>query len=48
VFTARAITSATSTSELADWMVIASLAQRDNGMTSVGLNAVVLVKERYR
>ena len=46
VLTARATTSATSTSEMPDWTNMASFAQRDSGIVSVGLNAVVLVKER--
>jgi hypothetical protein len=48
MLTARATTSTTVTSETVDWSIISILAQRDNGITSVGLNAVELVNERYR
>ena len=48
MLTARAITSATVTSETSDWASMVSFAHRDNGMTSVGLNAVALVNDRYR
>ena len=48
MLTARATTSATVTIEMADWSVIASFAQRDSGITSVGLNAAALVNARYR
>ena len=30
------------------WIVMPSLAHRDSGNVSVGLNAVALVKDRYR
>lgn len=42
---ARARTIATVASATADCSIIASLAQRDNGMVSVGLNAVALVND---
>ena len=45
MFTARAMTSATVINEIADWMSIVSLAYRDIGMTSVGLNAVAFVND---
>ena len=48
MLTARAITSPRISSETAAWIAIASFAQRASGMTSVGLNAVALVKPRYR
>jgi hypothetical protein len=31
-----------------DWVSMVSLAQRDSGITSVGLNVMALVKDRYR
>ncbi len=46
MFTARAMTRATVTSDTADWNSIAIFAQRDSGSTSVGLNAVALVNDR--
>src|SRR5581483_5930572 len=46
MLTARATISATVTMEMADCTVMASLAQRDSGITSVGLNADALVKAR--
>jgi hypothetical protein len=46
MFTARAITSPRIASEPAAWTAIASLAHRESGITSVGLNAVALVKPR--
>ncbi len=46
--TARAITSATVTSAIVDCTAISTFAQRANGSVSVGLNAVALVKLRYR
>jgi len=46
--TARAITSATVASETHDCRSIRSLAHRVIGSVSVGLNAVALVKDRYR
>ena len=48
MLTARETTSATVTIEMADCTVIAILAQRDSGITSVGLNAAALVNARYR
>ena len=45
MFTARAITSATVETETRDCAIIASLAQRLRGSTSVGLNAVALVND---
>lgn len=44
-FTARVMTSATVINEIADWTSIVSLAHRDIGMTSVGLNAVAFVND---
>jgi hypothetical protein len=46
IFIARAITSPKMTSEAVACTAIASLAQRQSGITSVGLNAVALVKPR--
>lgn len=46
--TARAMTSTIVIRETTDWPSIAILAQRTKGMTSVGLNAVALVKDMYR
>jgi hypothetical protein len=46
MFTARAITSPRTASEPNACTVIASLAHRASGMTSVGLNAVAFVKPR--
>jgi regulation of enolase protein 1 (concanavalin A-like superfamily) len=46
IFTALAITSVKVTSDTSDWAIIVTLAHRDSGITSVGLNAVALVKER--
>src|SRR5262249_43853859 len=48
MLTARAITSPKMTREVAACMVMAALAQRASGITSVGLNAVALVKPRTR
>jgi len=48
MLTARATISATVTMDTVDCRVMASLAQRDSGITSVGLNAAALVKARYR
>ena len=48
MLTARATTSATVTNEIADCTSMIAFAQRDNGMTSVGLNAVAFVNEVYR
>jgi hypothetical protein len=46
MLTARATIRATVTMDTADCKVMASLAQRDSGITSVGLNAAALVKAR--
>lgn len=46
MLTARAMTRARVTSETRDCPSMVSLAHRDSGMTSVGLKAVALVKER--
>ncbi len=46
MLTARATTSATVTMEMTDCRAMASLAQRDSGSTSVGLNADALVNAR--
>ena len=46
MFTARAITSATVTSEMADWPSMVSFAHAVSGITSVGLKAVALVNYR--
>ena len=46
MLTARATISATVTMEMTDCRVMASLAQRDSGITSVGLNAEALVNAR--
>jgi hypothetical protein len=48
MLTARATTRATVTIETAAWAVMPIFAQRDIGMTSVGLNAAAFVKDRYR
>jgi hypothetical protein len=48
MLTARATTSATVTIETADCTVMAILAQRVSGMTSVGLKAAALVNDGYR
>ncbi len=37
-----------STSATADCNIIVSFDQRESGITSVGLNAVALVNDRYR
>ncbi len=47
-FTARATISATVISETRDSAIMSSLAHRDSGSVSVGLNAVALVNDRYR
>ena len=44
-FTARATTSAAVTKAIADCVIIASFAQRESGMVSVGLKAVAFVNE---
>ena len=46
MLTARATTSATVTMEMTDCRAMASFAQRDSGITSVGLNADALVNAR--
>ena len=46
MFTARATMSAPVTSEMLDCSIMASFDQRENGMVSVGLKAVALVKAR--
>ncbi|MER5527772.1 hypothetical protein ABT075_24840 [Streptomyces sp. NPDC002677] len=46
MFTARATTRTAVTRETEDCSVIGILAQRDKGITSVGLKAVELVKDR--
>jgi hypothetical protein len=48
MFTARATTSTMVTIEMTDCTLIAIFAQRESGITSVGLNAVALVNARYR
>ncbi len=48
MLTARATTRATVTIEMAACTVMAIFAQRDSGMTSVGLKAAALVNDRYR
>ena len=48
MFTARAITSPRTTSEISACTAIVILAQGASGIASVGLNAVALVKPRYR
>jgi hypothetical protein len=48
ILTARAATSATVRSDAADWTPISDLAMIVNGIVSVGLNAVALVKLTYR
>ena len=45
MLTARAITSAAVTREMPDCAVIASFAQRDNGIESVGLKAAAFVND---
>jgi hypothetical protein len=46
MLTARAMTSAPTESDTADWTAIVSLAHRASGITSVGLNAVAFVNDR--
>jgi hypothetical protein len=46
--TARAITSPTTTSEMIDCSAVVSFAHADIGSTSVGLNAVLVVRPRMR
>jgi uncharacterized membrane protein len=45
---ALAITRIAITSDSADWTIMVSLAHVLTGRVSVGLNAVALVKARYR
>jgi hypothetical protein len=45
MLTARATTSPMVSSEARAWIVISTLAIRDRGIVSVGLNAVALVKD---
>ena len=45
---ARAMTSAPTASDTADWTSMVSFAHRASGITSVGLNAVALVNDMYR
>jgi hypothetical protein len=45
MFTARAATSKTVTAESADSRPIIAFARRDNGIVSVGLNAIAFVNE---
>ena len=47
-FTARAMTRPTTASEISDWSDIVSFAHTATGMTSVGLNAVLVVSPRTR
>lgn len=46
MLTARAMTRATVTRDTADCSIMAIFAQRDSGITSVGLKAVALVNDR--
>jgi hypothetical protein len=48
MFTARAMTSATVITEIADCVSMISFAQRVMGITSVGLNAIAFVNDTYR
>ena len=48
MFTARATTSTMITIDSPDWSIISSFAGRESGITSVGLNAVPFVNEKYR
>jgi len=48
MLTARAITRPMTARHAVACTAIASFAQREIGITSVGLNAVALVKPRYR
>jgi hypothetical protein len=48
MLTARATTRTTVTSDTADCSSMVIFAQRDSGITSVGLKAVALVNDRYR
>ena len=48
MLTARAMTSATVISDTADCASMVSFAHRERGITSVGLNAVAFVNEKYK
>ena len=48
ILTARAITSATVITEIADCVSMVNFAQRVRGITSVGLNAIAFVNDTYR
>jgi hypothetical protein len=48
IFTARAASSASVASEIADWIIISALAQRESTGTSVGENAVLVLNARNR
>jgi hypothetical protein len=48
MFTAREMTRATVTSEIADCKRNIAFAHRDSGIVSVGLNAVAFVNDVYR
>ena len=48
MFTAGATTSTTTVSDTIDCAIIVSFVQSVSGITSVGLNAVALVNDRYR
>jgi hypothetical protein len=45
---ARAASTAMTTSEIMDWLIISSLARRDSTRVSVGLKAVLVLKARKR
>ena len=47
-FTARAATTARTASEMSDWTIISTFIRRDMTSVSVGLNAVLLLKEKKR
>jgi hypothetical protein len=48
MLTARAMTSATVITEIADCVSMVSFVQRVRGITSVGLNAIAFVNDTYR
>jgi hypothetical protein len=48
MLTARAASSATVASEMSDWIIISTLAQRLRTGLSVGENAVLVLKARNR
>jgi len=48
MFTARAASKATIVSEINDWSIMASFAQRDNTDVSVGEKAVLVLNARNR